>query len=48
MLSCPKLKHDMVDRKAGHGHANQAAGMQPSDDHVNPAGASELGNHAEQ
>ena len=48
MLSCPKLKRDMAVHEAGRGRANQAAGMQPGDDHVNPAGASEPGNHAEQ
>ena len=48
MLSCPKLKRDMAAREAGRGRANQAAGMQPGDDHVHLAGASKLGNHAEQ
>ena len=48
MLSCPKLKHDMAAREAGRGHANQAAGMQPSDKHVHPTGASEQGIHAKQ
>ena len=48
MLSCPKLKRDMATHEAGRGHANQAAGMQPDDDYVNPAGALEPGNHAEQ
>lgn len=48
MLSCPNLKRDMAAREAGRGRANQAAGMQPTDDHVNPAGTSEQGNHAKQ
>ena len=48
MLSCPKLKRDMAARKAGRCRANQAASTQPGDNHVKPAGASELGNHAEQ
>ena len=48
MLSYPKLKRDMAAREAGRGRANQAAGTQPGDGHVNPAGASELGNHAKQ
>ena len=48
MLSCPKLKRDMAAREAGRGRANQAAGTQPGDNHVNPAGTSEPGNHAEQ
>ena len=46
MLSCLKLKCDMAAREAGRGCANQAAGMQPSEDHMNPSGALELGNHA--
>ena len=48
MLSCPKLKHDMAACEAGRGRANQAVGTQPVNDHVNPAGTSEPGNHAEQ
>ena len=48
MLSCPKLKRDMAAREAGRSRANQAAGTQPRDDHVNLAGALEPGNHAEQ
>ena len=44
MLSCPKLNRDMAACKTGRGRANQAAVMQPSDDHVNPAGATKQGN----
>ena len=48
MLSCPKLKRDMVTREAGHGYVNQVAGMQPGSNNVKPAGVLEQGNCAEQ
>ena len=44
MLSCPKLKHDMGVREAGRGCTNQAAGMPPDSNSIDPAGALEQGN----
>ena len=48
MLSCSKLKRDTTAHKAGHGRANQAAGVQPGSNNVDPAGASDQGNRAKQ
>ena len=48
MLTCPKLKCDMVAIEAGHGRTNQAAGIQHDDNHVDSANAPEQGNHAKQ